>query len=400
MVQPKRIQELAQLDLKEWGAVTTWEVSLTYQFSTKLTDQFQILKSFQGKGNGKLVTSGDTLEWQGSMDFAATYSGITDGGDQGTRSEQGSIAGTRAFGVTFSPTGVIAGLANSLITIPTKVTEGGTTTDGSQGIQVNFNTSGTGQPFTYPDAIGPIRFGATIGPSAESITISCTLTPVEVAPFRTLKVWINAFIPGNAFSTVPVPTGPYKGNTMIPGPLPGNDCYLTDQRSFNSSVHASSRIHAEAVIDLFTGNVVDGTFFALCSPTIEIDGQTGAVTCEKSADPSSIQIFCDLSVDVQGPGSPTASISFIGGVNNPCFAGSPSIQFSITAETKINADRKTGTANITGQISQYPAFELYMAPNSGATLTAFQLPPKDGTTPGSLLLPNIDLPAATCQLSW
>src|SRR5919108_1609130 len=68
---------------------------------------------------------------------------------------------------------------------------------------------------------------------------------------RTVKVWINAFIPRQVpGKTRPVP-GATNGQTMLSGPVPGvSDCFCTDNRGFSRDIHASSRMHAELEIDL------------------------------------------------------------------------------------------------------------------------------------------------------
>ena len=88
-------------------------------------------------------------------------------------------------------------------------------------------------------------------------------------PIRSMKFWINAFIPRDVPGyTRPVPG--QTGLTMIPGPMnrvvlttegrgpvrPGmpplvdvSDCYYTDQRDFSSDIHAKSRMHAEVRVD-------------------------------------------------------------------------------------------------------------------------------------------------------
>jgi hypothetical protein len=82
-------------------------------------------------------------------------------------------------------------------------------------------------------------------------------------PIRSVKFWINAFIPRHIPGyTRAVPKGIHLGKTMIPGPQrPGfgarrievSDCYLTDQREFSNDIHAKSRLHSEFRIDFGGG---------------------------------------------------------------------------------------------------------------------------------------------------
>ena len=96
-------------------------------------------------------------------------------------------------------------------------------------------------------------------------------------PIRTVKVWINAFIPRTISSyTLRVPAGIHVGKTMIPGPNPISDCYLTDQRDFSNLIHAKSRMHSEVKVD-FTGSRSTITQWHKCDLTTELDCEDGVV---------------------------------------------------------------------------------------------------------------------------
>ena len=103
--------------------------------------------------------------------------------------------------------------------------------------------------------------------------------PVDTS-VRTLTLWLNAFIgkdvknaDGSAMS-FKLTRGPHVTQSAIPGPFNGkvpgfDDCYLTDQRSFDSfNRNASSRIHAEVRID-FTGAVPTLTPVAPLGATVD-----------------------------------------------------------------------------------------------------------------------------------
>ena len=71
------------------------------------------------------------------------------------------------------------------------------------------------------------------------------------AALTSIKFWINAFIPRDLPGlTKAMPKGRYRGSTMIPGPTPISDCFLTDQRSFSSQINAKSRMHSEFSLKL------------------------------------------------------------------------------------------------------------------------------------------------------
>lgn len=94
-------------------------------------------------------------------------------------------------------------------------------------------------------------------------------------PIRSVKVWINAFIPKWIPSyTLPVPGGIHVGKTMIPGPNIASDCYLTDQRDFSNHIHAKSRMHSEVTVD-FGGRRPAIKQWHKCDLTTELDCEDG-----------------------------------------------------------------------------------------------------------------------------
>jgi hypothetical protein len=105
---------------------------------------------------------------------------------------------------------------------------------------------------------------------------------------KNVTIWINAFIAsvvknadGTDYSFV-IATGPHKGATAIPGPsrmaIPSfDDCYLTDQRSFDSNPNASSRIHTLATVDFSSNTPVlnQADSFGATIDTVRIRESTG-----------------------------------------------------------------------------------------------------------------------------
>src|SRR6185503_21297619 len=120
-------------------------------------------------------------------------------------------------------------------------------------------------------------------------------------PIRSIKFWINAFIPGNIPGyTIPVPGR--GGETMIPGPPePGvtkgagagfhgyipyayayayptltSYGYHTDGRTFSNDIKASSRMHCEFRIDISTGRP-QMTQYHRCDKTIAYNKADGTI---------------------------------------------------------------------------------------------------------------------------
>src|SRR5689334_3446833 len=113
------------------------------------------------------------------------------------------------------------------------------------------------------------------------IFINCVGSQPE---WKTVKVWLNAFIPNNLPSDMTLMgKGASAGHVMVKGPTRLNDCFWTDDRTFSNAPSAPARMHSEAVIDLSTVKMKE-THSA--SPTHEADCEDGDIECEKSASTS------------------------------------------------------------------------------------------------------------------
>src|SRR4051812_27133264 len=93
-----------------------------------------------------------------------------------------------------------------------------------------------------------------------------------------LTIWISCFIPKEiAGYTRPLPGDATK--TMIPGPTPISDCFLTDQRSFSNSPTASSRMRSAVIIDASSWGASSTNHH--CDNTVEVDCEDGSVECDQ-----------------------------------------------------------------------------------------------------------------------
>jgi hypothetical protein len=195
-----------------------------------------------------------------------------------------------------------------------------------------------------------------------------------------IAFWINAFIPRDIFGlTTPVPNGPYANQTKIAGPVPGiSDCFLTDQRSFDSSRRASSRLHSEGVLYIDGDNLLLNQSHR-CDPTIEIDCESGTEECNKSGDTSRMKLTLLSSVVTDNK----ARINVELAANNPCFFGSPDID----VQGEFTVDFTEETVVFIGKVEPFPAFEAYVAIDSGGVQALFQLLPIEGKSPLNLFGP-------------
>lgn len=200
------------------------------------------------------------------------------------------------------------------------------------------------------------------------------MTATTASVIRTVKVWLNAFIPQNVDSiTEPAPS-PHTGKTMLRGPVLGiSDCYLTDNRGFDLNVNAVSRMHSEIEIDVTGPTILFQKH--TCDPTHEIDCEDGAAECTKSGDTSRMS-FSNLRSS-----SGLVKVDLKAAADNPCQSGSPDIDYEGTITINVG----TRTVEFDGKIDEFPAFEMYVSINGGNVGEAiFQEMPLPGRSPWNL----------------
>ena len=191
-----------------------------------------------------------------------------------------------------------------------------------------------------------------------------------------LKIWICSFIPKDiAGYTSVVPNG--DGKTMISGPLPTSDCFLTDQRTFMNSPTASSRTRSTVEIDTTTMTLNMQNHH--CDNTVEVDCEDGDEECNETPDSSKLKI-----TGFTSSGS-KCSFVFEGGAGNPCVGPvAPDIDWLVN----VTVEKQGGSVSVelgAGSLV-FPAFEMYASLN-GATKQIFQRSPDPGATPFDLVGP-------------
>jgi len=191
---------------------------------------------------------------------------------------------------------------------------------------------------------------------------------------ESMKFWMNAFIPRTVLGyTREVPKGPDKGKTMIPGPLPTSDCFLSDQRAFDNYIHASSRMHAECKVDFTTAMPRMITYFN-CDETKELDCVEGNTECECKGKTNRMSFVMRRPVS-----SRRVVLEMKCAANNPC---SPSSRLfgDIDFRGVITLDRSARTVEFVGLVDQFPAFEAYATINDQGGVALFRLDPPRGNT--------------------
>jgi Domain of unknown function (DUF4157) len=196
----------------------------------------------------------------------------------------------------------------------------------------------------------------------------------DSSEIKPVKIWLNAFIPGEISGlTREVTNGPYKGKSVIPGPIPGSsDCFLTDNRSFSNDIAASARMHSEVRIDFareFPSSVKE---FHDTGRTHELDCEDGSVECNSQASKAGMKITRKEKL-----GPLAIDLYITGAAHNPCFTGSPDIDY----DGLIRVDAGLKYVSFVGRIDDFPAFEMYATIEGGESKALFQLAPKEGKGP-------------------
>jgi hypothetical protein len=218
-------------------------------------------------------------------------------------------------------------------------------------------------------------------------TEECYKQVCKESPPVTLRLWVNAFIPRtlkatNIFGRT-YENGP-NGTTFILGPeLDRQVGYLTDQRGFSNDPKASSRFHAEALIEI-GGN---GAFKLVkqeswCSPTVAFDRGSNKILCKKSASTERIEFR-----QLRQYGS-NLTLSFRADVGNPCVnlfgtGLNPSPPFAVDLTIQLYP---TQWVKIEGRVNQFPAFEAYISVNDRPAQPIFQKGPVPEKSPWDLYL--------------
>jgi hypothetical protein len=209
-------------------------------------------------------------------------------------------------------------------------------------------------------------------PPAPPVATSAAPASASTA-IKTVKVWLNAFIPDSVpGKTKPAP-GPLAGKTMLDGPI-FSECYLTDNRSFDSDIHASSRMHSEIEIDV--SGPSETFHWHHCDETHEVNCTTGAAVCTKSGRTSDMAF-----TGLRGSSASTIQVDLKGASNNPCYSGSPDIDY----EGAVTINVGSRTVEFDGKIDEFPAFEMYATANGGAGVTMFNTRPLPGKDPWNLM---------------
>ncbi len=186
--------------------------------------------------------------------------------------------------------------------------------------------------------------------------------------------WLNAFIPKYTTNWRLVKQGPYKGQTMMLGPLPWSHCFLTDNRDFSTDPTASVRLQSFLFIENLEQEYKWWQYHR-ADETIELNCRTGEPNCSKKAY-TNFMMFKLNEVTSTG-----IEFSLQARAVNPCFEGAPDIHYYID---RLYIDTQTGLFECKGAFTSFPSFESYIQFGLSAPDIVFQSQHNKGDTPWTL----------------
>ncbi|WP_081713996.1 peptidoglycan-binding protein [Cystobacter fuscus] len=186
-----------------------------------------------------------------------------------------------------------------------------------------------------------------------------------IVPVNRVKVWWNTFIP----------------MAKVDGP-PGSECFTGDGRGFSNEISASHRTHQE--IEVEVSSLKQTINWKHVGATHEVDCSTGAVESSDTAPTSEL---------TNGPVSRSGSligIKFKTAASNPLVTFAPAIDSDVT----FLIDPIARTCSLSGKHDGFPAYEAYVAVNSGAGVLVYGYNPLTTGQGIGALFPPMDISAA------
>jgi hypothetical protein len=200
------------------------------------------------------------------------------------------------------------------------------------------------------------------------------LTSEPTAKFQTLSFWFNVFI--------------HEPKVEALG-----TCFRGDNRGFDTSISAVSRVHAGAEITgLGTASASLGGVDIHCGETARLNCQTDAI--EETATATVAGGFSNFHVgntypDPEGGVYDTAN-QYVANLTVDIAASDPLVTVAPTvgADLMITVDAVAGKVQVKGAIDSWPWFEGYASADGGSPVALFQLEAPAGTDAITLLSPR------------
>jgi hypothetical protein len=211
-------------------------------------------------------------------------------------------------------------------------------------------------------------------------------------PMRSLRVWINAFVPGHVPDyTDQLSTGPHAGQTVLYGLAGSKEAYLTDQRMFSSALDAASQMHSEALID-FMASPAKLAQWHECDFAMPL-GENGEPPDAPPADVSRMSITMATAQTLSThqaiaravgmlPRRPNASADelylYFSAKATPASEALAAHFGDLAFEGVAIIDPQRGTLDFSGSVHRFPAYEMYASANEGPATAVFRVSPPRG----------------------
>jgi hypothetical protein len=212
-------------------------------------------------------------------------------------------------------------------------------------------------------------------------------------PMRSLRVWINSFIPGHLPGyTDRLTTGPRAGLTVLYGLAGGKEAYLTDQRMFSPALNVVSQMHSEALIDFKTSPAQlaqrhqcdfsmplgdDGE--PLEAPAADTSRMTVTMATSRTLSMHPV-IARAVGVLPRRPGAPQEELFLYFSAKATLASERLAAHFGDLAyEGVAIIDPQRSAIEFHGNVHRFPAYEMYASVDEGAPVVVFRLSPPRGT---------------------
>jgi hypothetical protein len=240
-----------------------------------------------------------------------------------------------------------------------------------------------------PGALGIFPGLNGLGRVPSSLGIDYAVPSTLVIPLasdctvKTISVWLNAFIPGNAPGfTKPVPGGVHAGKTMLD--TGDGNCFLSNGRDFSSDPNAESMLQSRVDVEIAkaTRAIRLTAQIHRWGRIITVAPDTGKVMCDSPPGPVEPQPnrlkaeVTRISLSSQND----FNLSIIGQVPPPCLSGmrAPTYNVGVGVHMVISIkppspirQEEIMVLTARGIIENLPAFELYASINGGASTRVF-----------------------------
>jgi hypothetical protein len=231
---------------------------------------------------------------------------------------------------------------------------------------------------------------SVVGALATAIVLVLLSASAQARPVK-VHLWFNAFIPSVHPAIPDYIRKTQKGTYVLEapdfiGPLKGT-CFETDNRSFDLSPDASSRISVNVVLDISGAEMTVGP---QPEHKMKRTGQSHNVDCDtgeelqppKQAPEDSIVIgkvvkgdfVRTLFIDAPDANPFYPNVAIPG--THVYLGVSPDIDFKVSVRYEVARAK----VFVTGTVGYFPSFEGYYSLNDGPVVPLYQLPPYEKST--------------------